>query len=108
MKKFCSNCTIEYEAERDTSKFCSDNCKLRWNRYAKPITPDTLTFEQRTELLEKLSVKELEARRVWVPNWKRSGMSKTRGEAFLHIFEQASQVPNHRFSFLGYSIDTGI
>lgn len=44
MKKQCLNCEKEYEAVRDTSKYCSDNCKVKWHRgnsdknKEKPIT----------------------------------------------------------------------
>lgn len=32
MTKGCLECKKDYEAKRDTSKFCSDNCRVKWNQ----------------------------------------------------------------------------
>lgn len=31
MVRVCLECKNEYEAKRETSKFCSDNCRVKWN-----------------------------------------------------------------------------
>jgi predicted nucleic acid-binding Zn ribbon protein len=31
MIKTCLFCQTDFEAKRDTAKFCSDNCRVKWN-----------------------------------------------------------------------------
>lgn len=31
MVKNCLNCGNEFEAKRDSAKYCSDNCRVKWN-----------------------------------------------------------------------------
>lgn len=35
MIKGCLECKKDYKAKRDTSKFCSDNCRVKWNQKNK-------------------------------------------------------------------------
>lgn len=39
MDKQCLNCGETFDAKRSTAKFCSDSCKLKYNR-THPIAPD--------------------------------------------------------------------
>lgn len=32
MNKECLNCKKEFEAKKDTAKYCSDSCRVMWNR----------------------------------------------------------------------------
>lgn len=35
----CLYCSKEFNPERSTAKYCSENCKLRFNRGSAPLNP---------------------------------------------------------------------
>ena len=53
MVKKCEQCGLEYDAKRSTSRFCSDKCKVSFNRNKVTVTnvtvnPDTVTLSDVT------------------------------------------------------------
>lgn len=68
----CLNCKEDYEAQRPTSKFCSDNCRVKYHKKNKRAAKAVLSPEQRLnivynkilEVLDNPAVKELKGRTV--------------------------------------------
>jgi hypothetical protein len=60
MKRKCLRCETEFDAVRDSAKFCSANCRVKWN-YKNKSTKKQISFsvvENRVlELLDKLESK---------------------------------------------------
>lgn len=53
MLKKCIICDKEFEAKRETAKFCSDKCKLAYHRSKVSVSNDTLN---NNDTLNKVSV----------------------------------------------------
>lgn len=57
MKK-CLYCDNEFEAKKDTAKFCSVSHRVMWNRKNKPYKIEVSKFEKEDLLSAILSIKE--------------------------------------------------
>lgn len=60
MIRKCLQCGKDFEAKRDSAKYCSDNCRVKWN-YANKDKKNKLTFQvaenKLLDLIEKLETK---------------------------------------------------
>lgn len=58
MKKECLNCQKEYQSERAKSKFCSNNCRVKWHRSNSPVQKEKNITKFQLQVLYN-SIKDL-------------------------------------------------
>lgn len=71
MIKGCLECKKDYEAKRDTSKFCSDNCRVKWNQKNKQSKSE----KKESDLFLQMQV---------MMNTMIEGMGKTKEQLTVH------------------------
>jgi hypothetical protein len=90
--KECLNCQKEYEAKRETSKFCSVSCRVLYNRKnpkKKKVNPLEQMASFHQEMLETMfKIKEL----ILTPEIKRPAPLTPEQSLLLHNTENKDQL----------------
>ena len=99
MKKQCLFCGKEFEAERSTAKFCSDVCKLKFNRGFNGGKDIHLKEEVSVPQCSALTKDELYTRIEFYPQdtWKDS-------PEFAELMKRLKEMSIEELEAKGYSV----
>ena len=64
MTKICTNCGNEFEAKRETARYCSDKCRIAHSRVS--VTQSEVSVTNKVSVTKDVTLKEDSETRSWL------------------------------------------
>ena len=96
MKKNCLNCGVEYEAQRKSSKYCSDNCRILYFRKRESGEIVVPVPEPQKKLSLKGIEQDKEGKELRLPKHQLNPLYELHSEYYTNVLEEIESLKEHR------------